>query len=167
MGVKKVKAIVADLDKMPTFHDRKKLMGAVREYGALLSKDPAIDMFRRVGTAMMGDFTNRIGGLPYTPSMSMLMANVNTETKISGYKIRDTQSLSVAEAGRAEQGEIATGLLYVEADAPDLHAALNTSLTPLNELDERALCPGAAKAFSRTAMASSVRSLDKYRSPSR
>jgi 2-oxoglutarate/2-oxoacid ferredoxin oxidoreductase subunit beta len=41
-------------------------------------------------------------------------------------------------------GEIATGLLYVEADAPDLHAALNTSLTPLNELDERALCPGSA-----------------------
>ncbi|HRI17854.1 MAG TPA: 2-oxoacid:ferredoxin oxidoreductase subunit beta [Burkholderiaceae bacterium] len=41
-------------------------------------------------------------------------------------------------------GEIATGLLYVEGDAPDLHAALNTSLTPLNALDERALCPGSA-----------------------
>jgi aldehyde:ferredoxin oxidoreductase len=64
MGSKKVKAIIVDMHKMPTFHDRKKVMGAVREYGALLSKDPAIDMFRRVGTAMMGDFTNRIGGLP-------------------------------------------------------------------------------------------------------
>ena len=41
-------------------------------------------------------------------------------------------------------GEIATGLLYVEGDALDLHAALNTSQTPLNALDERALCPGSA-----------------------
>jgi hypothetical protein len=31
-----------------------------------------------------------------------LMANVNTETKIAGYKIRDTQSLTVAEAGVQE-----------------------------------------------------------------
>src|SRR3990167_3300780 len=64
MGSKKVRAIVADVHKMPTFHDRKKLMGAVREYGARLAKDPAIDSFKRVGTAAMGDFTNRIGGLP-------------------------------------------------------------------------------------------------------
>ena len=41
-------------------------------------------------------------------------------------------------------GEIATGLLYVEGDALDLHAALNTSQTPLNALDERTLCPGSA-----------------------
>ena len=33
---------------------------------------------------------------------------------------------------------------YVDADAPDLHAALNTSETPLNALDETALCPGSA-----------------------
>ena len=37
-----------------------------------------------------------------------------------------------------------TGLLYVDPDAADLHEALNTSLTPLNALDERELCPGAA-----------------------
>ena len=42
MGSKKVKAIVVDRDKMPTFHDRKKLMGAVREYGKRLSVEPAI-----------------------------------------------------------------------------------------------------------------------------
>jgi len=64
MGSKKVKAIIVDMHKMPTFHDRKKVMGAVREYGALLTKDPAIDMFRRIGTAAMGDFTSRLGGLP-------------------------------------------------------------------------------------------------------
>ena len=31
-----------------------------------------------------------------------LMANVTTETKISGYKVRDTQALTVAEAGVQE-----------------------------------------------------------------
>ena len=40
------------------------------------------------------------------------------------------------------RGEIVTGLLYVAADAPALHDALNTSQAPLNTLDERALCPG-------------------------
>jgi len=64
MGSKKVKAIVVDVHKMPTFHDRKKVMGAIREYGARLGKEPAIDTFKRTGTAMMADITNRIGGLP-------------------------------------------------------------------------------------------------------
>ena len=43
-----------------------------------------------------------------------------------------------------EQGEIATGLLYVDPQAADLHAAMNTVSAPLNALDEAALCPGAA-----------------------
>ena len=64
LGSKKVKAIVVDLNKMPTFRDRKKLMGAIREYGARLAKEPAINTFKTTGTAMMGDITNRIGGLP-------------------------------------------------------------------------------------------------------
>ena len=65
MGSKKVKAIVVDLHKMPTFHDRKKVMGAIREYGARLAwTKPAIDTFKSTGTAMMADITNRLGGLP-------------------------------------------------------------------------------------------------------
>jgi 2-oxoglutarate ferredoxin oxidoreductase subunit beta len=40
-------------------------------------------------------------------------------------------------------GEIATGLLYVDPQASDLHAALNTVHKPLNTLGERELCPGA------------------------
>ena len=64
MGSKRVKAIVVDTLKMPTFHDRKKLMGAVREYGQHLDADPAIQNFRDYGTAMVGDFTNKVGGLP-------------------------------------------------------------------------------------------------------
>ena len=64
MGSKKVKAIVVDMNKMPTFHDRKKLMGSIREYGVRLGKEPAIDNYKRLGTAMVADITNRIGGLP-------------------------------------------------------------------------------------------------------
>ena len=64
MGSKKVKAIVVDVHKMPTFHDRKKVMGAIREYGERLSKEAAIDAFKRTGTAMMGDIINQLGGLP-------------------------------------------------------------------------------------------------------
>ncbi len=64
MGSKKVKAIVVDKDKMPPFHDRKKLMGSIREYGKRLADEPAIESFSLYGTAMVGDFTNKIGGIP-------------------------------------------------------------------------------------------------------
>ena len=45
---------------------------------------------------------------------------------------------------RAAEGELLTGLLYVEGEAGDLHAALNTSARPLNSLGKAELCPGAA-----------------------
>jgi 2-oxoglutarate ferredoxin oxidoreductase subunit beta len=43
---------------------------------------------------------------------------------------------------RAAKGEVITGLLYVNPDAEDLHEHLNTVETPLNQLNERDLCPG-------------------------
>ena len=43
---------------------------------------------------------------------------------------------------RAAAGEVATGLLYLQPDAPDLHQHLNTVDTPLGQLTERELCPG-------------------------
>ena len=39
-------------------------------------------------------------------------------------------------------GEIVTGLLYLDPEPRDLHAYLNTSATPFNELGEAELCPG-------------------------
>lgn len=41
-----------------------------------------------------------------------------------------------------EKGEILTGLLYIDENPSDLHDTLNTVSTPLNALDEDALCPG-------------------------
>lgn len=40
-------------------------------------------------------------------------------------------------------GEVATGLLYLDALPQDLHHSLNTVPTPLNKLQEADLCPGA------------------------
>ena len=42
------------------------------------------------------------------------------------------------------RGEIATGLLYIDPEASDLHAGLNTVAKPLNSLNEADLCPGQA-----------------------
>ena len=42
----------------------------------------------------------------------------------------------------AAQGNVVTGLLYIENEAQDLHAHLNTVATPLNALGEKDLCPG-------------------------
>ena len=47
LGNKKVKAIVVDMDKMPAFHDRKKVIAGIREYGNRLKQDDMIDNFRR------------------------------------------------------------------------------------------------------------------------
>ena len=40
------------------------------------------------------------------------------------------------------RGEIVTGLLFLDPEAEDLHAALGTTKLPLNRLGERELCPG-------------------------
>jgi len=64
MGSKKVKAIIVELDRMPPLHDRKKVMGAVKQYRKLLDAEPAIQAFQQTGTAMVADYTNHVGGIP-------------------------------------------------------------------------------------------------------
>jgi len=90
MGSKKVKAIVVDMHKMPTFHDRKKLMGAIREYGARLGKEPAVDTYKHVGTANLGDFTNQIGAFPVRNfSEGQLVQASREPLKLGGAYIRE------------------------------------------------------------------------------
>ena len=43
---------------------------------------------------------------------------------------------------RAAQGEIVTGLLYLDPKARDLHENLGTAAVPLNSLGDAELCPG-------------------------
>jgi aldehyde:ferredoxin oxidoreductase len=64
MGSKKIKAIIVELDRMPPLHERKKVMGAVKEYRKMLDAEPAIQAFQQTGTAMVADYTNHVGGIP-------------------------------------------------------------------------------------------------------
>ncbi|MBK7061420.1 MAG: 2-oxoacid:ferredoxin oxidoreductase subunit beta [Rubrivivax sp.] len=59
-----------------------------------------------------------------------------------GYDPTDRRAAMNLVQQMAAEGEIATGLLYVDPDAVDLHAALNTVPRPLNGLSEAELCPG-------------------------
>ncbi len=98
MGSKKVKAIIVDTHKMPPFHDRQKVMGAVREYGAKLGKEPAIDNFKRLGTAMVADLTNYIGGLPVRNfSAGRMVEEKDGPFKLGGAYIRE---LNLARGGQ-------------------------------------------------------------------
>lgn len=64
MGSKKVKAIIAELDRMPPLHERKQVMQAVKSYRKQLEEQPAIRTFQEQGTAAVGDYTNTVGGIP-------------------------------------------------------------------------------------------------------
>ncbi|MEM6987310.1 MAG: aldehyde ferredoxin oxidoreductase C-terminal domain-containing protein [Pseudomonadota bacterium] len=64
MGSKRVKVIVCEGLKFPPFADRKKLIGAVKQYNKWLGESPAIQTFADIGTAVVGDFTNTVGGIP-------------------------------------------------------------------------------------------------------
>ena len=65
MGHKKVKAIVADLDKVPELHDRKKTMENLREYARKLRADSGVmKAYNELGTMGTADYINHLGGLP-------------------------------------------------------------------------------------------------------
>ncbi|HET8585132.1 MAG TPA: 2-oxoacid:ferredoxin oxidoreductase subunit beta, partial [Casimicrobiaceae bacterium] len=52
-------------------------------------------------------------------------------------------AMAYLEARRVE-GEVVTGLLYVDPVADDMHAALQTAQVPLNALQDADLVPGSA-----------------------
>jgi aldehyde:ferredoxin oxidoreductase len=89
MGNKKVKAVIVDLHKMPPFHDRKKVMGAVRQYNKMLEVEPVIDNFAKTGTAMMSDVINQLGGIPVRNFTGGRAATSDETFKLSGDYLRE------------------------------------------------------------------------------
>ena len=89
MGAKKVKAIVAELDKMPVLNDRKKVMATVKEYGKMLRADELVAVYKNIGTATMADFTNYIGGLPVRNFSSGQQVGSDERLKLGGDYIRE------------------------------------------------------------------------------
>jgi 2-oxoglutarate ferredoxin oxidoreductase subunit beta len=65
--------------------------------------------------------------------------------KLAGdYDVNDRIAAMRFLAEHHAQGEIVTGLLYVDPEPEDLHAHIKTVPTPLKDLGEAALCPGSA-----------------------
>jgi aldehyde:ferredoxin oxidoreductase len=65
MGSKKVKAIVVDLDKIPPFHEPKKVNASIKDYAKMLQADGMVQNFyAKIGTMGMADVQNQMGGLP-------------------------------------------------------------------------------------------------------
>jgi aldehyde:ferredoxin oxidoreductase len=127
MGSKKVKAIVVDVHKMPTFHDRKKLMGAIREYGEKLAKEAAIAVFKSTGTAMMGDITNQLGGLPVRNfSAGSLVKATEEPLKLGGDYIREQNKSRGGEISHACMPgcQIECSNVYVDKDGKELVSPL-------------------------------------------
>jgi 2-oxoglutarate/2-oxoacid ferredoxin oxidoreductase subunit beta len=60
------------------------------------------------------------------------------------YNIHDKLAAMSFLLHHAAEGQIVTGLLYVDSDPDDLHQHLATVETPLNALGEMELCPGSA-----------------------
>ncbi len=89
MGSKKVKAIVVELYKMPQLHDRKKVMQAVKEYGAKLREQEGVRNLNELGTAYVADFTNHMGGLPVRNFAQGQLVDTNIEPlKMGGDYLR-------------------------------------------------------------------------------
>ena len=62
----------------------------------------------------------------------------------AGYDATDRYAALSYMQQHAAQGEIVTGLLYLDPHATDLHVSLNTVEAPLQSLGRDLLCPGSA-----------------------
>lgn len=102
MGSKKVKAIVVDKDKMPPFHDRKKVMAGIKKYGKELDQSAPVQNMKKFGTAMVADYTNLVGGLPVRNFSDGQFTNPsNGPLKVGGDYIHDLNSSRGGEVSHA------------------------------------------------------------------
>jgi len=127
MGSKKVKAIVVDLHKMPQLHNRKKVMQAVREYGARLGEQEAVRNLNRLGTAYVADFTNHVGGLPVCNFSAGRQVDTNVEPlKLGGDYLRQQ---NIERGGNTEHAcmpgcIIKCSNVYADADGNEVVSPL-------------------------------------------
>src|SRR3989449_4098753 len=65
MGSKRVKAVVVDLDRIPPFHEAKKVNASIKDYAKMLQADSMVtNFYAKIGTMGMADLQNGLGGLP-------------------------------------------------------------------------------------------------------
>ena len=127
MGLKKVKAMVCDKFKMPTFHDRTGVMQGVKKYGALLKEDPAVQNMGAKGTALVADVMNGMGGLPTRNFSSGQLVDTKKERlRMGGDFIREQ---NMARGGEPKHAcmpgcMIKCSNIYVDADGKELVSPL-------------------------------------------
>ncbi len=82
MGSKRVKAIVVDLDRIPPFHEAKKVNASIKDYAKMLRADSMVQNFyAKIGTMGMADLQNTLGGLPVRNFSAGQLVNVATGEK--------------------------------------------------------------------------------------
>jgi 2-oxoglutarate ferredoxin oxidoreductase subunit beta len=109
----------------------------VREHNEAVSRIDFIDL-AKAPVAEPGTFgPGEVLELPQADGTLMRLRKLHAEHDPTDR----VAALTHVQALQAK-GELATGLLYIDPEAHDLHAALNTVPRALNALDEQALCPG-------------------------
>ncbi len=127
MGSKKVKAIVVDLHKMPTLHERKKVIGAIRQYADKLNNDQMVESYSKLGTAMMGDYMNHIGALPVRNFTAGRQVDTDLERlKMGGDYIREQNMARGGEPSHACMPGclIKCSNVYADADGKEIVSPL-------------------------------------------
>jgi aldehyde:ferredoxin oxidoreductase len=100
MGAKKVKAVVVDLDKIPSFSEPKKVNAAIKDYSKMLLADGIVkNFYQLIGTMGMADVQNQMGGLPVRNFSAGQQVNISTGEK---FKMGGTY---IAELNNSRGGE--------------------------------------------------------------
>ncbi len=142
------------------------IKGALRHRGAALIDviSPCVAFNNHAGSTKSYDYVrahneavNRLDFMPHRDAITTMYkpgevievtqhdGSVLRLRKLAqGYDAGDRLAAMSHIASHESRGEILTGLLYVQPDADDLHANLNTVDVPLNRLGTRELCPGSA-----------------------
>jgi 2-oxoglutarate ferredoxin oxidoreductase subunit beta len=106
----------------------------VREHNEAVSRIDFIDLAPEVNAS---PGPGELIELPQADGSTMRLRKLH-----EGYDPTDRRRALDHIQAMDAHGEIATGLLYVAADAADLHTAINTVPRALNSLAESDLCPG-------------------------
>lgn len=104
------------------------------------------------------DHSEAVGGLDFVPRRDEITAdydegetlqvemhdgsNMTLHKLDEDYDPRDANEAFKTLRSRYSNGEVVTGLLYINQDQKDLHNLIETSKAPLNSLDTAQLCPG-------------------------
>src|SRR5439155_1994031 len=82
MGSKRVKAAVVDLDRIPPFHEAKKVNASIKDYAKMLQADSMVtNFYAKIGTMGMADLQNALGGLPVRNFSAGQLVDVSTGEK--------------------------------------------------------------------------------------